>query len=184
MVRIGVTGHRVLAELDKLRDGVVEALRHIEKHYPNNSFTLLSSLAEGADTLVANLMLEDFEARLIVPLPFAKDEYLKDFLLPKKQQEFLELLDRADEVITPEDFTSRGNGYEVAGLYVLNNCDVLLTIWDGKVPQGQGGTGQIVAEARRRKLPIAWVHAGNRVVGTNIATSLGVEQGRVEFENF
>jgi hypothetical protein len=73
---------------------------------------------------------------------------------------------------------------ESAGLYVLVHCDVLLAVWDGRGAQGRGGTGGIVAEARRRGLPLAWVHAGNRVLGTARPTSLGAEQGRVSFERF
>jgi len=41
-----------------------------------------------------------------------------------------------------------------------------------------------VAEARRRGLPLAWVHAGNRRPGSEEATSLGEEQGRLTLERF
>jgi hypothetical protein len=57
-------------------------------------------------------------------------------------------------------------------------------VWDGQGAQGQGGTGGIVAEARKCGLPIAWVHAGNRRPGTLEPTSLGAEQGEVSFERF
>jgi hypothetical protein len=60
---------------------------------------------------------------------------------------------------------------------------VLIAIWDGKTAQGQGGTGAIMARARQRGLPIAWVHAGNRKPGTQEPTSLGAEQGMVTFEH-
>lgn len=66
---------------------------------------------------------------------------------------------------------------------MLDHCDVLVTIWDGQELQGQGGTGGTVTAARRRGLPIAWVHAGNRKPGTEEPTSLGEEQGTVTFEN-
>ena len=67
---------------------------------------------------------------------------------------------------------------------MLARADVLVAIWDGQGAQGLGGTGGIVAEARERGLPLAWVHAGNRRPGTAEATSLGDEQGEVTFERF
>jgi len=67
---------------------------------------------------------------------------------------------------------------------VLDRCDLLLAIWDGLAAQRQGGTGAIVAEARRRGLPLAWVHAGNRKPGTTEPTTLGDQQGTVTYERF
>ncbi len=39
----------------------------------------------------------------------------------------------------------------------------------------------MVAQARARHIPIAWVHAGNRRPGTMEPTSLGPDQGKVTF---
>jgi len=46
-----------------------------------------------------------------------------------------------------------GEAYEAAGWVVLDQCDLLIAIWDGKAPRGLGGTGQIVHEALRRGIP-------------------------------
>jgi hypothetical protein len=117
-------------------------------------------------------------------LPLPRDEYLKDFTSPTVRQNFLDLLNGAAEVVEAQPAVDRNHAYEAAGIYVLDHCNVLLAIWDGKIAQGRGGTGQIVSEARRRRLPVAWVHAGNRIPGTDNETSLNAEQGKVEFENF
>jgi hypothetical protein len=66
---------------------------------------------------------------------------------------------------------------------VLDNSEVLITIWDGRDALGRGGTADIVGRARGRGLPIAWVHAGNRQPGNSEPASLGEEQGRVTFEH-
>jgi hypothetical protein len=184
MVAIGVTGHRILTELDKVNAGVEEALRHIEQTFPGQPWTVLSALAEGADRLVVQRVLVRAKARLVVVLPLAKDEYLADCAAPASRHEFLTLFAQAAEVIDLPQAPTRDAAYEAAGLYVFNHCDVLLAIWDGQGAQGQGGTGAIVAQARRRGLPLAWVHAGNRRPGTMEPTSLGIEQGRVTLENF
>jgi hypothetical protein len=49
MVAIGVTGHRVLTELDRIDAGVAEALRRVEQAFPGQPHTVVSALAEGAD---------------------------------------------------------------------------------------------------------------------------------------
>ena len=123
-------------------------------------------------------------ARLVVPLPLPVAEYMNDFASAESREEFSQLLSRADEVIELPPSRTREAAYEAAGEYVLDNCDVLVTVWDGQVAQGLGGTGDIVERARRLGLPIAWVHAGNRRPGTQEPTSLGAEQGIVTFEGF
>lgn len=184
MIKIGITGHRFLAELEKINAAVEEALQHIEAHFPNQSLAVLSQLAEGADRLAAHHVLQRENAKLIAVLPFEQADYETDFETAESKAEFREMLSQADEIIVMPETATRNEDYEVAGKYVLENCKVLLTIWDGQGAQGQGGTGEIVALARERNLPIAWIHAGNRKPGTQEPTSLGDEQGKVDFENF
>ncbi len=69
-------------------------------------------------------------------------------------------------------------------MYILEHCDVLVALWDGQSEQGKGGTGEIVAIARERGLPLAWVQCGNRQPGTNQPTLLRGRQGKVIFERF
>lgn len=182
MIRIGVTGHRILEEVDKIEAGVKEALRRIEEAFPGKPLTVLSALAEGADRIVARLVLERPGARLIAPLPLAKSDYLADFKSPESRAEFLSLLDRAEQVIEMDSAATRDQAYENVGHYVVQHSDVLIAVWDGRNAQGRGGTGAIVDRARERGLAIAWVHAGNRDPQSNQSTSLGSEQGQVTFE--
>jgi hypothetical protein len=183
MVVIGVTGHRILMELEKIQAGVDDALCRIAQTFPGQPWTVLSALAEGADRLVVQRVLARCQARLVVVLPLPTDEYLADFAAPASRHEFLTLLERADEVIALPPVPTRNAAYEAAGHYVLAHCEVLLATWDGQQAQGQGGTGGIVAQARQRHLPLAWVHAGNRKPGTQEPTSLAAEQGLVTFEH-
>src|SRR5215510_4545116 len=155
----------------------------IERAFPGQPLTIISSLAEGADCLVVHRVLSRPNARLAVPLPLPKADYLTDFNSTESKAEFLSLLAQADEVIELPLAPTRNKAYEAAGEYVLDHCDVLIAIWDGQGAQGQGGTGAIVARARQRNLPIAWIHAGNRKPGTKEPTSLGTDQGKVTFEN-
>jgi hypothetical protein len=182
MVTIGISGHRHLAELEKVINGVDQALARIVSVYGESDFTLMSCLAEGVEQLVLGRALTRYPARLIAILPLNAQDYLADFESAEARGEFHSLLAQASEVIELPHVGTREQAYLAAGLYLLEKCDVLLAVWDGLPAQGQGGTGEIVAQARRRGLPLAWVHAGNRKPGTNQATSLGEEQGKVSFE--
>lgn len=184
MVAIGVTGHRFLDEVDKIATGVDEALRRIEEAFPGEPLTVISPLAEGADRLVAQRILTRRQARLVVPLPLPQSDYMADFGSPESKKLFLSLLDRADEVIELPPVPTRNQAYEAVGHYVLDHCKVLIAIWDGQEAQGQGGTAEIVAQARQRGRPLAWIHAANRRPGDQEPTTLGEAQGTVSFERF
>ncbi len=183
IVALGITGHRYLTEMDKVMAGVDRAIQRILGAFPDSNFRVLSSLAEGADRILAKRLLLIPNASLWVPLPLPEEEYLKDFETSKSKEEFIHLLGKAERVINLPVTDKREEGYLAAGKYVLENSDVLLAVWDGKPAQGAAGTAEIVALARERGLPLAWIHAGNRNPGTNIPISLGPEQGKVTFEH-
>lgn len=186
MIHIGVTGHRFLAEIDKVTVGVDEALRQIEAAFPGQPWTVVSALAEGADRLVLRRARARAHGpvRLVVPLPLPPRDYAADFTQPGAGAEFLALLDGADEVIELPPAPTHAQAYAVGAYYLLDRCDVLVALWDGQEAQGRGGTGDVVGEARRRGLPVAWVHVGNRRPGTAEAITLGTKQGRVTLERF
>ncbi len=183
MVTIGVTGHRFLAEPDRLEAALSDVVERLSRERPE-PWTVVSALAEGADRLVALRLLERPGTRLVAVLPLQVDDYETDFASPGSRAEFRALLARADDVVTLPPREDRDRAYEAGGVAVLDRSDVLVAVWDGQVEQGVGGTGAIVALARSRGLPVVWVHAGNRRPGTTEPTSLGAEQGLVTWERF
>ncbi len=182
-LRIGVTGHRVLADTDLVTAGIEKALARIEGSQPGRPLIVVTALAEGADRLVAEAVLRRPGARLEAVLPLPRFDYLQDFLSPASKEDFLRLVDRADFVTELPADANRDEAYAAAGDLVLAGVEVLVAVWDGAGAQGQAGTADVVARARDRCMPLAWVHAGNRVPGTMEPTSLGADQGRVTYEN-
>jgi hypothetical protein len=71
---------------------------------------------------------------------------------------------------------------EAAPAYVVDHCDVLLVVWDGRRVSDGGGTANAVRRARRRGLPVAWVHCGN--AGRKSGAAAGKGPGSVTFERF
>ncbi len=183
-LRVGVIGHRFLLEKGKLVLSVDQALNAVHETFSHPDLMVITSLAEGSDRLVARRIMNQKAARLWVPLPLPREAYLEDFSSPESQNDFRKLLDQATRVIHLPEAPDRGHAYLQAGRYIITHCHVLFAVWDGKEAQGEGGTGHIAAEALQRSLPMVWIHAGNRVPGTEIPTSLGEEQGKVTYFNW
>jgi hypothetical protein len=156
MTSVGVTGHRSLKDPDSVLQGIDAALRQIREEYPA-PFVLYSSLAEGADRLVAWRALDLLGAGLLAVLPMEQAEYKNDFAEEKSVTEFLDLLALADQVVELAPAPSREAAYEAAGRYILEHVNLLVAVWDGRPPRGQGGTSQIVADAHKRRIPVVWV---------------------------
>ena len=184
MLTIGVSGHRFLSEVDKPTTGMDQALNHIERTFGETSFRVISSLAEGADRLVAKCVLKRPGAQLVVPLPVPQEDYLSDFKSPESKKEFQALLSQADQVFTLSPSQTREDAYAAVVTYAMEHSAVILVLWDGREAQGIGGTGEFAAAARLIGLPMAWIMAGNRVPGTEEPTTLGENQGKVFYENF
>jgi hypothetical protein len=171
-LRIGVTGHRKLPEVDELRKAVNDAIDlaisesgYPEGRLPNTPVRLIvvSALAEGADRLVVKEVLDRRKgSKLVCVLPVAEDHlqvYRDDFTSADSQQEFDHLLAGAwqrlylpPEIIVPPDATQkqREAGYLWAGKEVVRNSDVLIALWDGQPSRGAGGTADLIRWMRER----------------------------------
>lgn len=145
---------------------------------------MVSSLAEGADRVAVQRARERLSARLIAILPFAPTDFSRDFANAASRREFFTLLAVADDVVCVPRQRTRQAAYARAGGAIVDRSDVLLAVWDGRPSQGTGGTADVVSRARKRALPVVWIHAGNRKRGTLAPTSLGSSQGDVTFENW
>jgi hypothetical protein len=183
LLRIGVTGHRFLAETNKIRAGVDSVCDTLARSFPTRPWQIISPLAEGADRLVASVLINR-GASLVALLPMPREDYQQDFVSETSRQEFFHLLDIANQVIEIPYKNNRLEAYRQIGHFVIDNCDVLIAIWDGHNAQGKGGTGEFVALARQRKKPVAWIHAGNCKPGISGPDNLGKDQGKVDFLGF
>ena len=182
MTNIEVTGHRILSANNLITLQVDDALQETWKKF-TEPFFIYSSLAEGSDRLVVRRAFDRIKTSLVAPLPLKKEDYLIDFSIDSRSK-FLDLLRRAEKVIELPVSPTRVAAYESAGRYILDHVDVLIALWDGKPSRGQGGTGQIVLEARQRGLPIAWVYAKNhRSNKNNLYVSTQINRA-VSYENF
>jgi hypothetical protein len=154
---VAVTGHRDLVanEEPQIRAHVREFLQQLLEDYPERGITVMSSLAEGADQLVAEEALS-LGISLIAPLPMPRELYLEDFETPIAREKFNTLLSQAAEIfelpITPGNTAqtiagqggNRNRQYAQLGVFLCAHCHILLALWDGKDTDQIGGTGQVV----------------------------------------
>lgn len=177
-LRVGITGHRgppklpaeslapVRAALDRVLKVIVEEGRKAQTIYEacapaqeaaSAEFVVISSLAEGADRLVAEAgIAAGFTLEAV--LPFHREDYARDFKTEGSQAAYESLMQRAAAVFELDgDSADRSRAYETAGLTMLANVDVLVTIWDGNPAAGVGGTAQIISRAVSGGIPIIWI---------------------------
>jgi hypothetical protein len=186
-LRIGVIGDRVLGDVNACLAGVDKILARIAGAFPDRTFTVVTALAEGADRLVPARVLIRPGARVHAVLPLPPLDYEADFETVASLSAFRALLalDPHPAAIPPAP--TRAAAYAAGGRYVVEHCDVLVAVWDGRGGAGEGATGEIVALARDRGLPVAWVHSGPvkhaRVEGeTRASAGRDADPGRVSYE--
>lgn len=191
VLRVGVTGHRpnrlaesalprlrrqtadVMVLLQGIVDEALTAHADVYSAEPPPRLRAVSALAEGADTLVAELALER-GMELEAPLPFAVAEYERDFPPGAARETFHRLLGGAAAVFELDGSREHeAEAYEAVGRLVARQCDVLLAIWDGEPAAGRGGTALIAAYARRLGLPVIWIHAAKEQSPCLIAADSG-----------
>jgi SMODS and SLOG-associating 2TM effector domain 1 len=162
-IRVGVTGHRALRNANAVSAGVDRAISLLERALPSEPATpvlyeVVSPLGEGADRIVAERFLEIPTTILEAPLPLAPTEYERDFGSDESTHEFRRLLERAERVSVAGDGT-RPSSYREVGQYVVQTCDVLIAVWDGRIARGEGGTQEILELARARSMPALVIDA-------------------------
>ncbi len=187
--RVGVVGHRpnrlpadgvrraqLQTLLNDILGRVATAVEAFRRHAPEAALyaaeapTLraVSSLAEGTDRLFADAALARGYA-LCCPMPFAQAEFEHDFDAASVA-EFRSLLARASaNGLTRFELDGARNSaaepdaearaYAVAGRVVVNQSDLLVVVWDGGEPAGNGGTVHALREALHYNVPVLWIDA-------------------------
>lgn len=190
--RVGITGTRHLdsAAVQEVRRQIEHVLRHVAKtvselgarpacrHIYRSEegeplrpqLRAVTPLAEGTDRLFAEVAAQlgwDIE----IPLPFARDEYAKDFDDASRVDFDRWLGTPGTPDARPYLAIDGGRGdeenrsYESVGRIVVRNCDLLIAVWDGHPAKGRGGTGDIVRFAAKFGPPVWWIDsAGHELV--------------------
>lgn len=136
MVKIGITGHRperlkALTQIGKLTDWLdLQFYEHADK-----DFILITGMAGGVDQIAACEALL-YGGRIWCYYPYRRKSYdLEDYLNSKADKIRYEY-----ESYQPQCYIERDRR-------IVDDCDVLFAIWDGKK---NGGTWQTIKYAREK----------------------------------
>ncbi|MEY2882182.1 MAG: hypothetical protein RLZZ15_4562 [Verrucomicrobiota bacterium] len=162
---VGFVGHRlgidearlaplVTAELRRLRDAVAAA---------GGELHFYASVADGADLLALDAAAALGLAQHVV-LPMPEEDFLRPFHSPTGRARAKARLEAIRAEPGRHTWRVAATSLAVPAAYfeadvgIVEACDVLLAVWDGKPEGGLGGTAQLVALARAQRRPIVWIH--------------------------
>lgn len=170
-ITVGGTGHR---RFDGDRASIKARIKDILSAYSREyRVTVLTCYAAGADILISECATElGLATKAAIPMPC--EQYLAAVAEDAREcgaplsdgymRKMKDLLERADECVTVPDpeFTYLG-----ASRYVVEHCDKLIAIWDGRAlplvgangePINRGGTYHCITLARERGLTANDIH--------------------------
>ncbi|WP_416983941.1 hypothetical protein [Streptomyces sp. T028] len=148
VLRVGVTGHRSIPA--SVLPYVRSALR---RQFSRTDVELeaVSSLAAGADQLFADTALE-YGVPVTAVIPGM--DYETHLGGTEARRTYRRILNscttRVDLPLQP----THEMAYVAAGQWIVEHVDHLIAVWDGRPARGPGGTGDVVAYARRLGVPV------------------------------
>lgn len=152
MLRICITGHRILGNPEQVRREIKYLFLFFKKGNP--SIVAITSLATGADTIFAEEALKQ-DIPIEAVLPYEEESYKKNFK-GRNLRKFDELYSKASNRInafatkSTTDITLKQDEYYLeTGKKIVEGADIVVAVWDGKPAEGTGGTGDIVAFAMK-----------------------------------
>jgi hypothetical protein len=158
-MRIAITGHRGLpAATEQLVD---QAIREQLAAYADQDIIGVSNLADGADQLFAQAVL-DAGGQLEVIIP--ADRY-RDGLPESAHASYDRLLSKASSAHRLDRVESTAEAHMEASNLMLDTADRLFAVWDGQPARAYGGTADVVAEARKRGIPVTIIWPQGAVRG-------------------
>jgi hypothetical protein len=155
---LGATGHQDIPP--GAREFVVAAIRDILRG-AESPLLAVTSLAAGADQLVATELLRaGGHLHVIVPSRNYERTFATDVDLASFRS-----LQRAAQAVTRLDYAEPSEeAFLAAGMRVVDACDMLIAVWDGKPARGVGGTADVVRYARDsgKAVSIVWPAGAGR----------------------
>ncbi|MFG2952157.1 hypothetical protein ACGF5O_00315 [Streptomyces sp. NPDC048291] len=148
VTRVGVTGHRAIPP--SVLPLVRSALRRRFSR-SDVAWEALSCLAAGADQLFADIALAHGVPVTAVIPGMDYEAHLGDEATRTAYRRLLRSCTaRVDLPVQP----THEQAYFAAGCWVVDHSDHLIAVWDGRPARGLGGTGDVVAYARRKGVPV------------------------------
>jgi hypothetical protein len=158
-MRLGITGHQRLKDASGW-DWVRRQMNELVEPLPK-PLIAVTSLAVGADQLFAEVVMQH-GGSIEAIIPF--DGYEESLTDGRGRSSYRRLLQAASliEVLWKEG--SAEEAYMAAGRRVVDLCELLVAVWDGKPAAGLGGTADIVSYALQTRTSLIHLNPVSRFV--------------------
>ena len=163
---IGVVGHRDLTpnEIPAIRAALKSVLSRLLDSFPDSPPRVLTSLADGADLLGAEVAAE-LRIPITAVLPMPAEVCRQDIATPENRASFDRIVAQSEHLLvsTPAAATEGGPEtttrlrrdlqFQRAGVLIARYSTLLIVVWDGKETDHRAGTARVV-ECRRRGVSV------------------------------
>ena len=124
-------------------------------------FGVVTTLAEGAERLVAEKVLQVPGSRIQVVLPYAPADYIEELDTPASREEFERLYRSARHPVALHGSRAdRERARVIAGRHVVNRCDVLIAVCDASAAdRNSPEVSATVAYAKQKQRPVITIAA-------------------------
>lgn len=148
VTRVGVTGHRAIppSVLPYVRSALRDRFSRTDVE-----LEALSCLAAGADQLFADIALAHGVPLTAVIPGMDYEAHLGD---EEARSTYRRLLRSCTTRVDLPRQPTHEQAYFAAGRWIVDHCDHLVAVWDGRPARGKGGTGDVVAYARHSGVPV------------------------------
>jgi hypothetical protein len=160
--KLAVREQRLAERLDSLLDGL------LAKKAPNESLIALSALAEGSDTLFAEVAAKrNIPHRIFLPTTADAFFRIEDFGTPEELSRSKALLagHNVIERRVASHSHDRRTRFSECGFEIANGCDILIAAHDIAAPERPGGTKETLKFARA---------LGKRTIEINLGDDMAV----------
>lgn len=151
-MKIGISGHQNIRPVSSIK-WVESTIRRELRN--SQASTGISSLSAGTDQIFAAIVL-DLQMELEVVIPCKAYESTFTDLDTQHRYESLKAKARHCDCL---DFSKPSEqAFLRAGQRVVELCDMMFFVWNGKPSLGLGGTADIVDYARTEHVPFVWLN--------------------------
>lgn len=148
---LGFAGHRNVPDPEGLREAIrreVVAMRELL----GKRMIAITGAAAGADGVFLKTCVE-LRIPVIVILPFPEERFAEDFEDAEEWAMTRRLCGVALAKYVAPGCQGAPEAYRVVSRLLLEWADAFLFAWNGEPPEGPGGTGETVEEARDLGIP-------------------------------
>ncbi|WP_157976305.1 hypothetical protein [Lewinella sp. IMCC34191] len=145
-MKIGITGHQNLID-NSTSTWVYKSIANFIEEIGDEVMGL-SSIAIGADQIFCQVLIDmSLPYHVIIPCQNYRELF-------EDKANYDKYINSSDKRIVLDYAEDSQQAFFDAGKVIVNSCDLVVAVWNGKSAKGLGGTGDVVNYARSINRPV------------------------------